>query len=74
MGLDGIERTIIISPKYEKEVLMGVFSDHLSSEVRLERMRPEQVEQAKRGRPAIYVPFGSIEWHGITQVHRLGRN
>jgi creatinine amidohydrolase len=44
---------------------MGVFSDHLSSEVRLERMRPEQVEQARQGRPAIYVPFGAIEWHGI---------
>jgi creatinine amidohydrolase len=44
---------------------MGVFSDHLTGEVRLERMRPAQVERARRLRPAIYVPFGSIEWHGI---------
>jgi creatinine amidohydrolase len=27
-------------------------------------MRPEEVEAAKAARPAIYVPFGSIEWHG----------
>ena len=44
---------------------MGVYSDHLSREVRLERMRPAQVEGARQAFPAIYVPFGSIEWHGI---------
>jgi creatinine amidohydrolase len=44
---------------------MSVYSDHLSREVRLERMRPAQVAQALQERPAIYVPFGSIEWHGI---------
>lgn len=43
---------------------MGVYSDNLEREVRLERMRPEEVEAAKARRPAIYVPFGSIEWHG----------
>jgi len=40
------------------------YSDHLATEVRLERMHPEQVEDAKQRQPAIYVPFGSIEWHG----------
>ncbi len=43
---------------------MGVFSDHLDREVRLEYMRPEEVEAAKEKQPAVYVPFGSIEWHG----------
>lgn len=43
---------------------MAVFSDHLEHEVRLERMRPEEVEAAKARRPAIYVACGSIEWHG----------
>jgi creatinine amidohydrolase len=43
---------------------MGIYSDHLLEEVRLERMRPEQIEQAKARRAAIYVPFGSLEWHG----------
>ena len=43
---------------------MAVFSDALECEVRLERMRPEQVQAAKVARPAIYVPVGSIEWHG----------
>jgi len=43
---------------------MGVFSDRLEREVRLERLRPDQVEQAKAERPAVYVPFGAIEWHG----------
>ncbi len=47
-----------------EEALMGAFSDHLKQEVRLERMRPEQVDAAKARRAAIYVPFGSIEWHG----------
>ena len=43
---------------------MGVFSDGLAREVRLERLRPAQVEEAKARRPAVYVPFGSLEWHG----------
>jgi len=43
---------------------MAVFSDHLEREVRLERMRPDQVEAAKQERAAVYVPFGAIEWHG----------
>lgn len=43
---------------------MGVYTDQLNEEVRLERMRPEQIERAKARRAAIYVPFGSIEWHG----------
>jgi len=43
---------------------MGVFSDSLDREVRLERMRPDQVAQARAACPAVYVAFGSIEWHG----------
>ena len=43
---------------------MGVYSDHLRAEVRLEYMRPDQVACVKRKNPFIYVPFGSIEWHG----------
>jgi creatinine amidohydrolase len=43
---------------------MGIYSDHLAHEVRLERMRPEQIEAAKARCPAIYVACGSVEWHG----------
>lgn len=43
---------------------MGVFSANLPDEVRLERMRPAQIEAAKARRAAIYVPFGALEWHG----------
>ena len=43
---------------------MGVYSSQLQREVRLERMRPGQIDQAIAERPAMYVPFGSIEWHG----------
>jgi creatinine amidohydrolase len=45
--------------------MMGVYSNQLSSEVRLERMRPGEVSAAKVTNPSIYVPFGSVEWHGI---------
>ena len=43
---------------------MGVFSSKLEREVRLERMRPAQIDEAMKRRAAIYVPFGSIEFHG----------
>ncbi len=43
---------------------MGIYSDHLEHEVRIERMRPEQIMAAKARRPAIYVACGSVEWHG----------
>jgi creatinine amidohydrolase len=43
---------------------MGIYTDDLPREVRLEYMRPAQVDEAKAGRAAAYVPFGSLEWHG----------
>lgn len=43
---------------------MGVFSDRLEREVRMERMRPEEIDAAMAECPAVYVAFGSIEWHG----------
>ncbi|MBI5722752.1 MAG: creatininase family protein [Planctomycetes bacterium] len=43
---------------------MGVYSSKLTREVRMERMRPADLDRAKAQRPAIYVPFGSLEWHG----------
>lgn len=36
----------------------------LSREVRLEFMRPAQIDAARAERPAIYLAVGSIEWHG----------
>lgn len=43
---------------------MGFYTSNLASEVRMERMRPAELDSAKARRPAIYVPFGSLEWHG----------
>ena len=43
---------------------MSRYTDILTTEVRLERMRPEEVETAKDAQAAIYIAFGSIEWHG----------
>lgn len=43
---------------------MGIYTDQLTTEVRLERMHPAQIDAAKAQRPAIYVPFGALEWHG----------
>lgn len=43
---------------------MGIYSDNLTSEVRLERMRPAQIRAARTRRSAIYVPVGAMEWHG----------
>lgn len=40
----------------------------MEPEVRLEYMRPGQVDAAKARCPAIYVPFGSIEFHGRHNV------
>ncbi len=44
--------------------MMAVFTELLEKEVRLERMRPEQIEAAMAQRAAVYIPFGSVEWHG----------
>jgi creatinine amidohydrolase len=43
---------------------MPRYTDALTTEVRLERMRPEEIKTVKAAQPAIYVAFGSIEWHG----------
>ncbi len=36
----------------------------LSNDVQMQFMRPGQLEKAIREFPAVYVPFGLIEWHG----------
>lgn len=43
---------------------MGIYTAQLTTEVRLERMRPAQIDAAKARRAAIYLPFGALEWHG----------
>lgn len=43
---------------------MAEYTDRLEHEVRLERMRPEEIAGAIGRNPAVYVPFGSLEWHG----------
>lgn len=47
---------------------MGIFTDALTKEVRLEYMKPEEVSSAKKQAPYIYVPFGAIEWHGYHNI------
>ena len=47
---------------------MGIFTNNLDKEVRLEYMKPEEVSTARETNPFIYVPFGSIEWHGYHNV------
>ena len=34
-------------------------------EVRLERLRPREVEQARKDCPTLFQPLGTIEWHGL---------
>jgi creatinine amidohydrolase len=36
----------------------------ISQSVQLQLMRPGQVEEAMRKFPAVFIPFGLIEWHG----------
>ena len=36
----------------------------LPRDVQMQFMRPAQLERALRAFPAVYVPFGLIEWHG----------
>ncbi len=38
--------------------------NRLSRDVQMQFMRPGQLEAALRRFPAVYVPFGLIEWHG----------
>lgn len=34
-------------------------------EVRLERLRPQEIEQAMQACPVLFQPLGTIEWHGL---------
>src|SRR5262245_1204130 len=36
-----------------------------NKEVRYERMRPEQIRAAREARPVVYIPIGTLEWHGF---------
>jgi creatinine amidohydrolase len=43
-------------------------SERKGREVRLERLRPREVEQAERECPTLFQPLGTIEWHGVHNV------
>jgi len=42
----------------------GTIESELSRAVQMQYLRPDQLETALRDFPAVYVPFGLIEWHG----------
>jgi hypothetical protein len=37
-------------------------------EVRLEFLRPKELEEAQTSCPTIFQPLGTIEWHGVHNV------
>ncbi|MBM3495895.1 MAG: creatininase family protein, partial [Armatimonadetes bacterium] len=37
-------------------------------EVRLERLRPAEIEAAMKACPTLYQPLGTIEWHGLHNI------
>lgn len=37
-------------------------------EVRLERMRPAEIDAAMKACPTLYQPLGTIEWHGLHNI------
>ncbi len=37
-------------------------------EVRLELLRPREIDEARKACPTIYQPLGTIEWHGVHNV------
>ncbi|OHB78037.1 MAG: hypothetical protein A2Z25_05090 [Planctomycetes bacterium RBG_16_55_9] len=37
-------------------------------EVRLEFLRPKEIEEAQSARPTIFQPLGTIEWHGVHNI------
>jgi creatinine amidohydrolase len=37
----------------------------MSREVRYERLRPTQIREAREAFSALYIPIGTIEWHGL---------
>ena len=43
----------------------ATIQSRLSPDVQMQFMRPAQLEAAGRKFPAVYVPFGLIEWHGV---------
>jgi len=62
-GLAGI----VIQPGmtcFAREENENQTENSLSANVQMQFMRPGQLEEALRMFPAVYVPFGLIEWHG----------
>jgi creatinine amidohydrolase len=37
-------------------------------EVRLERLRPREIEKAMQACPVLYQPLGTVEWHGLHNI------
>lgn len=40
----------------------------LEREVRLERLRPREIERAMEICPVLFQPLGTIEWHGLHNI------
>ena len=62
-GMAGIVVQPVITDLTLKEEENQTFNG-LSAKVQMQFMRPGQLEEALRQFPAVYVPFGLIEWHG----------
>jgi creatinine amidohydrolase len=34
-------------------------------EVRFARLRPREMTERRNARPVVYIPLGTLEWHGL---------
>lgn len=45
--------------------MAGMVAEATAREVRLERMRPAEIDRAMAACPVLFQPLGTIEWHGV---------
>jgi len=63
--------TLEAPPAQEDPALRSPVRPQDPREVRLERLRPREIEQAMHACPVLFQPLGTIEWHGLHNIAGL---
>lgn len=64
-GIRGVLDALRREPSTSRESTGSEEASHVVPEVRYHLLRPEQIVARRKECPVVYIPIGTIEWHGV---------
>ncbi len=58
-------RFILVPGTFFRHLFLEEEREQMNTEVRYHMLRPEQIVEQRKACPVVYIPIGTLEWHGL---------